>query len=152
MTDQSGRALLVAPLNPGVIFAAIEGRRGRVPTTIVAPTETELTLVDVNSVPRIASLSDRFDILGHGFCGDADANNVNIGGLPAIVLASSATFSLFCRQSTWNRGLRPVKISCGKNSFNFQHDFSAVGAARRFFRTRARGTSRADRQRARHAG
>jgi hypothetical protein len=117
MTDQSGRALLVAPLNPGVIFAAIEGRRGRVPTTIVAPTETELTLVDVNSVPRIASLSDRFDILGHGFCGDADANNVNIGGLPAIVLASSATSLVVLPPVDLEPGLAPVKISCGKNSF-----------------------------------
>jgi hypothetical protein len=116
-TDQSGRALLVAPLNPGVIFGAIEGRRGRVPTTIVAPTETELSLVEINSVPRIASLSDRFDILGHGFCGDADANNVTIGGLRAIVLASSATSLVVLPPADLEPGLAPVKISCGKNSF-----------------------------------
>jgi hypothetical protein len=116
-TDQSGRALLVAPLNPGVIYAAIEGRRGRVPTTIVAPTETELTLVEINSAPRIASLSDRFDILGYGFCGDADANNVTIGGLPAIVLASSATSLVVLPPSDLEPGVASVKISCGKNSF-----------------------------------
>ena len=116
-TDQSGRALIVAPLIPGVIFGAIEGRRGRVPTTIVAPTETELSLVEINSVPRIASLSDRFDILGHGFCGDADANNVTIGGLPAIVLASSATSLVVLPPADLDPGLVPVKISCGKNSF-----------------------------------
>lgn len=115
-TDQSGRALLVAPLNPGVIFGAIEGRRGRVPTTIVAPTETELSLVELSAVPRIASLSDRFDILGHGFCGDADANSVNIGGLPAIVLASSATSLVVLPPAELEPGLAPVKISCGKNS------------------------------------
>jgi hypothetical protein len=116
-TDQSGRALLVAPLIPGVIFAAIEGRPGRVPTTIVAPTETELSLVEINSVPRIASLSDRFDILGHGFCGDADANSVTIGGLQAIVLASSATSLVVLPPVDLEPGLAPVKISCGKNSF-----------------------------------
>jgi hypothetical protein len=116
-TDKSGRALLVAPLVPGVIFAAIEGRRGRVPTTIVAPTETELSLVEINSAPRIASLSDRFDILGHGFCGDADANTVSIGGLPAIVLASSATSLVVLPPADLEPGLAPVKISCGKNSF-----------------------------------
>jgi hypothetical protein len=116
-TDQSGRALLVAPLIPGVIFGAIEGRRGRVPTTIVAPTETELSLVEINSVPRIASLSDRFDILGHGFCGDADANNVTIAGLPAIVLASSATSLVVLPPADLEPGLAPVKISCGKNNF-----------------------------------
>jgi hypothetical protein len=116
-TDQSGRALLVAPLNPGVIFAAIEGRRGRVPTIIVAPTESELSLVEVNSVPRIVSLSDRFDILGHGFCGDADGNSVNIGGLPAIVLASSATSLVVLPPVDLEPGLAPVKITCGKNKF-----------------------------------
>ncbi|HZV59835.1 MAG TPA: IPT/TIG domain-containing protein, partial [Candidatus Eremiobacteraceae bacterium] len=115
-TDQSGRALLVAPLNPGVVFGAIEGRRGRVPTTIVAPTETELSLVEINSAPRIASLSDRFDILGHGFCGDADANNVTIGGLRAIVLASSATSLVVLPPADLEPGPAPVKISCGKNS------------------------------------
>ena len=116
-TDQSGRALLVAPLNPGVIYGAIEGRRGRVPTTIAAPTESELSLVEINSVPRIASLSDRFDILGHGFCGDADANSVSIGGLPAIVLASSATSLVVLPPVDLEPGLAPVKISCGKNTF-----------------------------------
>jgi hypothetical protein len=116
-TDKSGRALLVAPLIPGVIFGAIEGRRGRVPTTIAAPTETELSLVEINSAPRIASLSDRFDILGHGFCGDADANTVSIGGLPAIVLASSATSLVVLPPADLEPGLSPVKISCGKNSF-----------------------------------
>jgi hypothetical protein len=116
-TDQSGRALLVAPLNPGVIFGAIEGRHGRVPTTIVAPTETELSLVEINSVPRIASLSDRFDVLGHGFCGDADANNVTIGGLPAIVLASSATSLVVLPPADLEPGLVPIKITCGKNNF-----------------------------------
>src|ERR1700686_3355528 len=116
-TDKSGRALLVAPLNPGVIFGAIEGRRGRVPTTIVAPTATELSLVELNSAPRIASLSDRFDILGHGFCGDADGNTVSIGGLPAIVLASSATSLVVLPPVDLDPGLVPVKISCGKNSF-----------------------------------
>jgi hypothetical protein len=116
-TDKSGRALLVAPLVPGVIFAAIEGRRGRVPTTIVAPTETELSLVEINSAPRIASLSDRFDILGHGFCGDADANTVSIGGLPAIVLASSATSLVVLPPADLEPGVAPVKITCGKNSF-----------------------------------
>lgn len=116
-TDQSGRALLVAPLNPGVIFGTIEGRRGRVPTTIAAPTESELSLVDINSVPRIASLSDRFDIFGHGFCGDADANSVSVGGLPAIVLASSATSLVVLPPTDLEPGLAPVKITCGKNTF-----------------------------------
>jgi hypothetical protein len=116
-TDQSGRALLVAPLTPGVIYGTIEGRHGRVPTTIAAPTESELSLVEINSASRVASLSDRFDILGHGFCGDADANSVSIGGLPAIVLASSATSLVVLPPTDLEPGVAPVKISCGKNTF-----------------------------------
>src|ERR1700688_3937241 len=116
-TDQSGRALLVAPLVSGVIFAAIEGRRGRVPTTIVAPTETELSLVEISSAPRIASQCDRFYIFGHGFWGDADANTVSIGGLPAIVLASSATSLVVLPPADLDPGLAPVQINCGQNSF-----------------------------------
>src|ERR1700716_1047287 len=50
-TDATGRALFVAPLNPGVIYGTIEGRHGRVATTIAAPTESELSLVELNSIP-----------------------------------------------------------------------------------------------------
>jgi hypothetical protein len=127
-TDQSGRALLVAPLNPGVIYGTIEGRRGRVATTIAAPTESELSLVELNSIPRIASLSDRFDILGHGFCGDADANNVTIAGQRAIVLASSATSLVVLPPVDLEPGVAPVKISCGKNTFStFNMTFLELG-------------------------
>ena len=38
-TDVTGRALFVAPLNPGTIFAGIEGRSGRVSSSIVTPAE-----------------------------------------------------------------------------------------------------------------
>src|SRR5438445_1520465 len=37
-TDATGRALFVAPLNPGVIFASIAGRMERVATSILSPT------------------------------------------------------------------------------------------------------------------
>ena len=37
-TDATGRALFVAPLNPGKIYATIEGRSGRVTSTILAST------------------------------------------------------------------------------------------------------------------
>src|SRR5271155_5522684 len=38
-TDTTGRALFVAPLNPGTISANISGRSGRVYTTIISPTD-----------------------------------------------------------------------------------------------------------------
>src|SRR5881398_2506076 len=36
-TDSTGRALFVAPLNPGLIYGSIEGRPGRVSTVILTP-------------------------------------------------------------------------------------------------------------------
>src|SRR6267142_1459805 len=75
-TDATGRALFVAPLNPGVIFGSIAGRTGRVATTILLPSEAASASIEVSSAPRVASLTDRFEIFGKGFCGDAGGNQV----------------------------------------------------------------------------
>ena len=101
-----------------MIFGSIAGRQGRVATTIFAPTDPAVTTVEVKSVPRIASLSDRFDILGSGFCGDADTNTVNIGGEAAIVLAASPTALVVLPSVGLEPGIAPVNIACGKNSFS----------------------------------
>src|SRR5437660_7435115 len=39
VTDATGRALFVAPLNAGVIFGSIEGRAGKVAMAILSPAE-----------------------------------------------------------------------------------------------------------------
>src|SRR6266849_3552762 len=88
-TDATGRALFVAPLTPGVLLGSLAGRPGRIPTTILTPAEAPPDQLAVRSAPRIAALSDRFELWGSGFCGDADANRVTIGGQPALVLAAS---------------------------------------------------------------
>src|SRR5947208_6796608 len=88
-TDATGRALFVAPLNPGMIFGSIAGRAGRVATTILSPSAAASTSIEVSSVPRGAALLYRFELFGKSFCGDADANHVMIAGQPAILLASS---------------------------------------------------------------
>lgn len=126
-TDASGRGLFVAPLNPGLIYASIAGRPGRIATTILAPTDPALSEAGVRSAPRLASLSDRFDILGAGFCGDADANTVKIGGLAAIVLASSPAALVVLPPAEMDPGAAPVEISCAKNTIApFQMTFLAL--------------------------
>jgi hypothetical protein len=115
-TDATGRALFVAPLNPGVISAVISGRPGRVYTTILSPTEAESTSLEISSAPRIASLSDRFELSGRGFCGDADANRVSIGGQPALVLASSPTTLDVLPPIDLGAGAEAVEIGCAKRS------------------------------------
>ena len=113
-TDATGRALFVAPLNPGVIFGSIAGRTARVATTILSPSEAASAAIEVSSAPRAASLTDRFEILGQSFCGDADANQVTIAGQPAIVLASSPRALVVLPPPDLQTGSAAVQVSCAK--------------------------------------
>lgn len=116
-TDATGRALFVAALNPGELFASIVGRSGRVATTILSPTDPTAVQVELKSAPRIASLSDRFDVIGSGFCGDADTNTVVIGGQAGIVLAASPTALVLMPPPDLDPGVATVQIACGKSVF-----------------------------------
>src|SRR5258708_9355537 len=113
-TDATGRALFVAPLNPGVIFASIPGRTGRVTTAILSPSEAASAAMEISSAPRVASLTDRFELVGKSFCGDADANQVTIAGQPAIVLTSSPTSLVVLPPQDLQPGAAAVEVSCAK--------------------------------------
>jgi hypothetical protein len=113
-TDATGRALFVAPLNAGVIFGSIAGRTGRVSTAILSPGEAASATLQISSAPRVASLTDRFEIFGKGFCGDADANQVTIAGQAAIVLASSPTALVVLPPMELQPGVTAVEVSCAK--------------------------------------
>lgn len=115
-TDATGRALFVAPLTPGVIFGAIAGHEGRVPVTILPPGETAESSIQVNSIAKIASLTDRFEIAGRGFCGDADANQITVSGGSALVLASSPTSLVVLPPADLEPGRASVDISCTKRN------------------------------------
>jgi len=115
-TDATGRALFVAPLNPGPISASIAGRSGRVTSTILTPTDVPSETEVVTAAPHVASIADRFEMLGHGFCGDADANHVTIGGLAGLVLASSPGSLTILPPAEMEPGLAVVKLSCGQKS------------------------------------
>jgi hypothetical protein len=113
-TDVTGRALFVAPLNPGVIFASIAGRSGRVPTVVLSPSETATTAMEISAAPSVASLTDRFELLGRGFCGDADANQVTIGDQPALVLASSPAALVILPPPELEAGTVKIEVTCAK--------------------------------------
>jgi hypothetical protein len=113
-TDATGRALFVAPLSAGNIYGSIEGRNGRVTSTIVSPTEAPSAALVITSLPRAASLSDRMEIFGHGFCGDADANRVTIGGIPALVLAASPAYLAVLPPLEMDPGPARVQVKCGQ--------------------------------------
>jgi hypothetical protein len=116
LTDATGRALFVAPLNPGVIRGSIAGRAGDTPVTVLSPDETAATSIQVTSVPKIASLADRFEITGRGFCGEADANQITVSGDAAFVLASSPTSLVVLPPADLQPGRASVDISCAKRN------------------------------------
>jgi hypothetical protein len=115
-TDLTGRALFVAPLNAEKIYVGIRGRAGRVASTIVSSVQSPSATLDVALAPRLASLSDRFELLGHGFCGDADANRVLIHGLPGLVLASSPASLAILPPAELQPGPAQVQLTCGQKS------------------------------------
>jgi hypothetical protein len=115
-TDATGRARFVAPLNAGVIFGSLPGRAGRVLMTILTTAEAAAPSLQVTRAPRAASISDRFELSGNGFCGDADSNQVTVGGKDAIVLASSPVSLLVLAPLEQEAGPATVKVSCGKQS------------------------------------
>jgi hypothetical protein len=126
-TDISGRALFVAPLNPGLISASIAGRPGKVSTTVVNATEAASASMTVSYAPRVASITDRFEIFGQGFCGDADANQVKVAGQTALVLASSPTSLVILPPQDLDPGSAVVNVSCSKRvSPNFTLTFVAL--------------------------
>jgi hypothetical protein len=113
-TDATGRALFVAPLNPGIIYGSIAGRPGRASSVILTPTEASAPSMEISAAPRVASLTDRFEISGKGFCGDADANQVAIADHGALVLASSPVALTVLPPQELEPGPAKVTISCAK--------------------------------------
>jgi hypothetical protein len=118
-TDATGRAMFVAPLNAGTISANISGRAGKVYTTILNPTDAAAATMEISTAPRVASLSDRFELSGRGFCGDADANHVTVDGKTALVLASSPTTLVVLPPADLDAGEGLVELNCAKHDGGF---------------------------------
>jgi hypothetical protein len=116
VTDVTGRALFVAPLTPGVIYATIASRPTRAYTTILTPSEAAPSSPQVSSAARFVSLADRFELSGSGFCGEADANTVRVAGKPALVLASSPVSLVALPPGELESGPAMVDVACTKSS------------------------------------
>jgi hypothetical protein len=116
VTNATGRALFVAPLNPGVIYATIASRPTRVYTTILAPADVSSSSLRVSSAPRFASLADRFELSGSGFCGEADANTVRVAGKAALVLASSPAALIALPPTDLEPRPAVIEVSCARRS------------------------------------
>lgn len=113
-TDATGRGLFVAPLTPGILYATIVGRPGRIQTEVLAASAGKPTETKILQAPHFASLSDRFELQGHGFCGDADKNVVLINGQAALVLAASSESLAILPSEELEAGPADVTVACGK--------------------------------------
>jgi len=115
VTNATGRALFVAPSNPGVIYGIIPSHSARVYTTILTPAEGA-SAVPASTAPAFVSLADRFELAGATFCGQADANIVRVAGKPVLVLASSPVALIALPPSDLEPGTREINVSCAKHS------------------------------------
>jgi hypothetical protein len=88
-TDSTGRATFRAPRQPGVFFVKLAEGSVTASSTVVAPPELPPDGVQVVRLPRVALLGEAFEVSGSGFRGEADANQVQLGEQPAVVLAAS---------------------------------------------------------------
>jgi hypothetical protein len=82
---------------------------------VIPPSESASSSPEIDSAPRVASLADRFEILGRGFCGDADSNQVSVASHPALVLASSPVSLVVLPPMDLGPGPATVDVSCAKH-------------------------------------
>jgi hypothetical protein len=99
-----------------VIYATIAARPTRVYTTVLTPSELSSSSLQASSAPRFASLGDRFELSGSGFCGDADSNTVRVTRKPALVLASSPAGLIVLPPTDVEPGPATIEVSCAKRS------------------------------------
>jgi hypothetical protein len=116
VTNATGRGLFVAPRKPGVIYATIGSQSARVYTAVLTTAEVNSLALQVHTAPEFASLADRFELVGSGFCGEADANSVRVAGKPALVLASSRAAVIVLPPAGAEPGPAKIEASCGKHS------------------------------------
>jgi hypothetical protein len=114
-TNATGRGIFVAPLTPGVLYATIQGRPGRVQTLVIAA-PANAGPPSVVQAPHFASLSDRFELQGHGFCGDADKNTVQVNGETALVMASSSESMTILPPENLQPGPADVTVACNQGA------------------------------------
>ncbi len=119
-TNATGRGIFVAPLTQGVLFANIQGRPGRVHTVVEAASANG-NAAEIIQAPHFASLSDRFEMQGHGFCGDADKNVVQINGQPALVLAASSESMTVLPPEDLDAGPADVSVACNHGQAGLAH-------------------------------
>jgi hypothetical protein len=109
-TDESGRAHFLAPSEAGILIARISGEEIRAAADVV---KQPSAVLQIAGLPAIASLKNRIVIRGSGFEGDADHNDVTVGGQRALVLAASPFELIALASPDAPAGASQIAISSG---------------------------------------
>jgi hypothetical protein len=94
-TDATGRALFIAPTEPGTLIAKFSGQATATSAPVVAAGGADAAaspaspVAKVLSYPHVLAVHDRFTIEGAGFRGAADSDRVFLNGEPCLVVAAS---------------------------------------------------------------
>ncbi|HLJ24641.1 MAG TPA: IPT/TIG domain-containing protein [Candidatus Acidoferrales bacterium] len=94
-TDATGRALFIAPAEPGTLIAKFAGQTAATSAPVVAAGGADTaasaasSAAKVLSYPHVLAVHDRFTIEGAGFRGAAESNRVFLNGEPCLVVAAS---------------------------------------------------------------
>src|ERR1700693_3065605 len=96
-TDVTGRAMFMAPEEPGILVAKASGGGITASANVVASEDSSPSVTSggapgggtVVSCPHCLAIHDRFSVEGSGFRGAADSNHVYLNDDPCLVLASS---------------------------------------------------------------
>ncbi|HVA17337.1 MAG TPA: IPT/TIG domain-containing protein [Candidatus Dormibacteraeota bacterium] len=117
-TDESGRAHFLGPPDAGILIARIPGTEICAAADVLHRASAEK--LETATVPAMVALKDRFTVDGNGFSGDADRNQVELDGKPALVLTASPTELVILASSKTAPGSVRLAVKTGANEVSAQ--------------------------------
>jgi hypothetical protein len=112
-TDDTGRARFTAPAQTGVLLAQVPGSSVRASAIVLEVPDLPPAGPVIERVPFVLALGDRFAVTGTGFSADTEANNVIVGGQPALVLAASPLALVVLPNPRADRGESELTVEVG---------------------------------------
>jgi len=117
-TDESGRAHFLGPPDAGILIARILGTQMRAAADVLHRPTAEK--VEIATAPAMVALEERFTIAGIGFHGDADRNQVELGGESAFVLAASPIELVILASAKTALGSEQLTVKTGESEVSAQ--------------------------------
>jgi hypothetical protein len=114
ITDEAGRARFMASSASGAFLAKLPGSDQMAAAAVVDTASSSQLMIQ--HAPRFVSLHAYFPIYGTGFRGEADQDVVSVGGVFAVVLASSPVSLVVVPAPETPVGTENVAVQVGGNA------------------------------------